>query len=515
MISLIAREAPQGAMWGPEVLHMPGLELLRSSLERQLPDPPMTKLSGLRLSEVGLGMATTFMPASEWWQSGAGVFFAGTTAFVADLALGCSVLTSAPAGMGVTTSELSVSYLRVPTLRSQTIIGRGRLIHATRSLGLAEATLEDARGRLLGHSSSRCVLVRIDPEILAARRLPEAPASDAAEPYLREVEGEVYGPEYWEATPGLTVIQQFVEGTFVPPCFRLMGLRGVEADEGAMTVAMPASGWLCNAFGVLYGGAIAFLADAALTMAAATTVPAGTAFNTIDLKLYFLRPAVPGDGELIARSKLVHRGRTIAVVNCEITGPDGALIAQGTGSVLILPGRHWERPVQVADELGGESARVLTTVLFTDMVDSTRRAAEIGDERWRRLLAEYHAVVREQIRRFRGREVDTAGDSFLVAFDGAARAVRCAMAVRERVRRLDLDVRSGIHAGECEESGGKLVGIAIHIGSRVEAAAQPGEILVSSTVKDLVGGSGIEFEDRGKHTLKGLSDAWHLYAAPG
>jgi uncharacterized protein (TIGR00369 family) len=513
VIPLTVREAPQGSTWGAEVLQLPGLELLRASLERRLPDPPVSRLTGLRLSEVGLAMASAWMPASAWWQSAAGVFLAGTTAFVADMTLSSSVVTSAPPGIGVTTSELSVSFLRAATIRSQTIIGRGRLIHATRSLGLAEATLEDARGRLLGHASSRCVLFRADPEILAARRLPEARAPDLAEPYLREVEGEVYGQEYWDATAGLTVMQQLADGIVRPPCFRLLGLRGVEAQEGAMTMAMAASGWLCNGFGVLYSGAVAFLADAAITLAAGTTVPAATAFSTIDLKLYFLRPVLPADGELIARATVTHRGRTIAIANCEITGPDGALIAQAAGSVLILPGRHWERPVQVADEITAESGRVLTTVLFTDIAGSTRRVAELGDDRWRRVLAEHHAIVREQIRRFRGREVDTAGDGFLIAFDGAARAVRCAMAVREHLRRIGLEIRSGVHAGECEESGGKLVGIAVHIGSRVLGIAEPGEVVVSSTVRDLVAGSGIEFDDRGEHTLKGIAGQWHLYAA--
>jgi uncharacterized protein (TIGR00369 family) len=494
---------------------MPGLDVLRASLERRLPDAPVTKLTGLRLSEVGLGVASAWMPATMWWQSGAGVFLAGTTAFVADTALSCSVLTSAPAGVGVTTSELSVNFLRVPTSRSQTIIGRGRVIHATRSLGLAEATLEDARGRLLGHSSSRCVLFQIDPEILAARRLPDVSPSDMTEPYRRAVEGEVFGQDYWDTTPGLAAMQQVVAGTFLPPCFRLMGIRGLHAAEGEMTMAMPASPWLCNSFGVVYGGAIAFLADAAIILAAGTTVPAATAFNTIDLKLYFLRPTLPADGELIARAKLVHRGSTIAVANCDITGPDGALVAKATGSVLILPGRHWERPVHVADEITAESGRVLTTVLFTDIVDSTRHAAEIGDSHWGRVLADHNAVVREQIRRFRGREVNTTGDGFLITFDGAARAVQCAIAIRQQIRQIGLEVRSGIHAGESEESGGKLVGIAVHIGARVVTAAQPGEILVSSTVRDLVAGSGLELVDRGEHTLKGISGAWRLYAARG
>jgi class 3 adenylate cyclase len=137
----------------------------------------------------------------------------------------------------------------------------------------------------------------------------------------------------------------------------------------------------------------------------------------------------------------------------------------------------------------------------------------LGDDRWRQVLAEHHAIVREQIRRFRGREVDTAGDGFLIAFDGAARAVQCAMAVRQHLRRIGLEIRSGVHVGECEEIGGQLVGIAVHIGARVLGLAEPGEVLVSSTVRDLVAGSGIEFDDRGEHTLKGIAGPWRLYAA--
>ena len=219
------------------------------------------------------------------------------------------------------------------------------------------------------------------------------------------------------------------------------------------------------------------------------------------------------DGELTARATLIHRSRTIAVARCDITGPDGALVAQAMGSVLILPGRQWERPVSVADELIDEAGRVLTTVLFVDMVDSTRRVVEIGDAQWRLLLADYHAVVREQIRRFRGREIDTAGDGFFIAFDGAVRAIECAAAARSKLQRLELNIRAGIHAGECEESGGKLVGIAVHIGARIAAAAADGEILVSNTVKDLTAGSAIDFDDRGEHTLKGIPQPWHLYAA--
>jgi class 3 adenylate cyclase/pimeloyl-ACP methyl ester carboxylesterase len=160
-----------------------------------------------------------------------------------------------------------------------------------------------------------------------------------------------------------------------------------------------------------------------------------------------------------------------------------------------------------------EPDRQLATLLFTDIVDSTRRMSELGDAGWRELLERHHAVVRTQLARARGREVDTAGDGFFAAFDGPARAVRCAKSIVDGVRELGIEVRTGLHTGECELVDGKVSGIAVHTGARVAAHAGPGEVLVSSTVKDLVAGSGLEFEDRGVHEFKGIPGEWRLYAA--
>ena len=159
-----------------------------------------------------------------------------------------------------------------------------------------------------------------------------------------------------------------------------------------------------------------------------------------------------------------------------------------------------------------EPDRVLATVLFTDIVSSTERAAELGDRRWRDVLFSHHAVVRRELDRFRGREVKTVGDGFLATFDGPARAVRCACAIRDGVGALGLSLRAGLHTGECELIGDDVGGIAVHIGARVAARALTGEVLVSSTVKDLVVGSGIDFQDRGAHRLKGVPGSWRLFA---
>jgi pimeloyl-ACP methyl ester carboxylesterase len=160
----------------------------------------------------------------------------------------------------------------------------------------------------------------------------------------------------------------------------------------------------------------------------------------------------------------------------------------------------------------GHVDRVLATVLFTDIVGSTSKAAELGDRGWRELLEGHHERVRRELIQYRGREVDTAGDGFLASFDGPARAIRCACAIVDSVRQLGVDLRAGLHTGECEVLDGKVGGIAVHIGARVAAEAAAGEVLVSSTVKDLVAGSGIEFLERGTAELRGVPDEWRLFA---
>jgi class 3 adenylate cyclase len=196
----------------------------------------------------------------------------------------------------------------------------------------------------------------------------------------------------------------------------------------------------------------------------------------------------------------------------ELPGVDHAMFAGDPESYVVeierflkevWEERAWEEP---------EPERVLATVLFTDIVGSTARAVELGDARWRELVQAHHGLIRRQLTRFRGTEIDTAGDGFFASFDGPARAIRCACAISEGVRELGIEIRAGLHTGECERIDNKVGGIAVNIGARVAAEAGPSEVLVSSTVKDLVAGSGIQFRERGVAELKGVPGEWRLFA---
>jgi len=216
------------------------------------------------------------------------------------------------------------------------------------------------------------------------------------------------------------------------------------------------------------------------------------------------------DSQLIVASSKYLAEQIPGSRHLTLAGGDHALFALHPDVALAEIERFlcdaWE------DNRGADADRVLATVLFTDIVGSTERAIELGDARWRELLETHHAIVRRQLVRFRGRELDTAGDGFFASFDGPARAIRCACSIAQAVRELGIDVRAGLHAGECELVDGKVGGIAVHIGARVAASAGPGEVVVSSTVKDLVAGSGIPFQERGAVELKGIPGPWQLFA---
>jgi class 3 adenylate cyclase len=201
-------------------------------------------------------------------------------------------------------------------------------------------------------------------------------------------------------------------------------------------------------------------------------------------------------------------GRIPGAKFVEVPGSDHHMWAGDQDALLD----EIERFLSGVNSADSDLDRVLATVLFTDIAGSTQKAAELGDHKWRDLLDAHHSRVRPLLKHYRGLEVDTAGDGFLATFDGPARGVKCAGAIVESVREIGIEIRAGVHTGECELVEDKVRGIAVHIGARVAALARPGEVLVSSTVKDLVAGSGLRFDDRGVHALKGVPDEWRLYA---
>lgn len=193
----------------------------------------------------------------------------------------------------------------------------------------------------------------------------------------------------------------------------------------------------------------------------------------------------------------------MVVIHGRTEDADGRFLGSANGTLQLRERRTRRR---------SPANRVLLTVLFTDLVGSTERAGQEGDANWRNVLEDHHAIVRRQIELHTGREVKTTGDGFLATFDSPSRAVQCARAIKTGLAKLGLEIRAGVHTGECELIGADVAGLAVHVASRVQSSAEPGEILVSNTVRDLAAGSGLDFVDRGTRELKGLSGTWQLFA---
>lgn len=334
-------------------LGLRGVEQIEAFLDRRAPRPPISHLTGMHPTAVGEGTCRFDMPASEWLVSPAGWIQLGTLAILGDGPLGCAVQTALPPATPYTTAEISMTAIRPVGPDAGRLVCRGRLIHAGRSLGLSEATIEDERGTLLAHGTSRCFIfppMAPPPEERPSLEPVEAPAYQEPDPYQRPVAGGVVPQEVWDRSSGLEVMQGLISGDLDwPPLARLTGLHPVEAAEGSCTFVMPATEWLCSPLRRLEGGTIAMLAETALIAAVQTTVRPRTSFAPFDLKVNFLRPVEPDGRELIARGTVIHRGRSLAVATAEILTESGKRLAVAIGTSMILTGRPWHR-AGVADE---------------------------------------------------------------------------------------------------------------------------------------------------------------------
>jgi uncharacterized protein (TIGR00369 family) len=338
MSLLVSDEPVRGVNGDPTPLRMSGLEAALGWVRGTLPMPPMHHLTGLRPTDASLSRCTFAMPLTPWLVDNAGLVEPGILAFLADAPLSSAIYTGLAPGRFVTTSELSMTFIQ-PVQRDATgLTARATVVHANREAGVSVAEVEDSDGRLLAHATTRCVILEAPPEALNATPPVPVPPSELPDPYLRPPQGTIYPPELWDGMSGLEFGLAAVAGSIdYGPAPYLFGPRIVAVDAGTATWRMPTSRWLCAPGSTLYGGAIALLAQTVQDFSVLTTLPAGTVYATLDLKVHFLRPVPPDSGDLLATGEVVHRGRSIAVTQVRIRNQAGKTVAVSSGSSMIVP----------------------------------------------------------------------------------------------------------------------------------------------------------------------------------
>jgi uncharacterized protein (TIGR00369 family) len=322
-------------------MNLLGIDQLRAWHQGLAPRPPLSHFTGLQMGLVDVGNCTFTMPASPWFVPSQGSISIGLLAVLADPALGCAIQTMLPPATPYTTAELSLTAVRPVRGTGGLLTAHGTVVHPGRRMALSEVAIEDDAGRLVAHGTSRCAMLPELQDLPPIESLkPVPPVDDSSDPWRREVVGEVLPQSVWDRYDGLEVLRRQVAGVLPrPPLSYFTGIRFKEVGLGTTTFVLPASRWLSSPTGLIEGGFIAMCADTALQSAIQTTAPAGCAVASMDLKVNFLRPAVPDGRELIGRGAVVHQGRALVIANAEVLNPDGKRVALATGSALLLPGR--------------------------------------------------------------------------------------------------------------------------------------------------------------------------------
>jgi class 3 adenylate cyclase len=368
------------------------------------------------------------------------------------------------------------------------IIGRGRVLHAGGSFVTVEALFEDALGRAVAHATGSVTVTAIDPPPPPVGLLSpvEEPTYATADPMNRPLDAEAGA-----------------EGD-LPHFGRFLGARLLDVDAARVRVELPTSEWFCMLRREVAPGIIGLLGNLAIGRSITELIDADQRYVILQATTTALA-SVPADGRLLTAVGAVrHRRDDVVVAEGEISDEDGNPVAIVQGPCLIR-----ERGDHARHQM---SDRVLLTVLFTDIVGSTERAQQLGDVRWREVLEQHDVICRRQLAIHHGRHVKSLGDGVLATFTSPSRAVQCAVALRDALRQVGLQMRAGIHTGECEQVGHDVAGLAVHVASRVQAAARPGEILISGAVRDLTSPSEVAAADRGRHDLKGLDGTWQLFS---
>jgi uncharacterized protein (TIGR00369 family) len=335
----IAGEPVRGLLGDVSALQLPGIEAARMYVRRELPLPPIHHLIGLTPTQVGLGTMTFVMPVTSWLEDNIGIIWGGVYPLLADAPISMALYTGLPPGKTLTTSELSINYLRPPLSTSERLVARGRSVYLGRDVGVAEATIEDANGRTMAHATTRCVILDVPVEPDASLPKPADAITEPPDPYLRPVpDGLRVDPSIWQGDR-IATQRRFISGELpLGPIQALTDLRLVDVDAGRAEVTMPASPWLSAGAPAMYGGAIAYACDSGLTAAVWSTLPGEAIAASLDLQVRFLRPVFLDGRPLRVAASVRHEGRRIRLAEADVFDGDGKRVAFAMGSSMVIPG---------------------------------------------------------------------------------------------------------------------------------------------------------------------------------
>lgn len=499
----VTDEPVRGVVAPPWLASLPGIQRMRLYSDGVLPATPFARLCGFGVGHVSAGRLTATMKASSAFQFPP--VYNLSPLFVQALQFGA--LTAVGPGEQVDPVVVSTHYSRPARPQPGNFLAHVRVVNASSMFISCTADIEDPVGRLVASVGSQWKVRRVEPPSPPAPADLE-PAQDAAyatpDPPDRPAVGALPSAEMQARHSGLELLKMTLSGELPPiPMLNTFGASVQNADVGACDVSLPASPWLCGLSQNLEPGAIESALNMADSLAGVTLWKEGKGLAGLEHTTHFLRP-LPADGRALnVRGRATHQEGDLIVLEAVAVDADDKPFAIQRCTYMSIDLRK---------SRANQPERVLATLLFTDIVDSTGHAERMGDAQWKSVLDDHHALVRQQLGAHQGREVKTTGDGFLARFDSPAQAVRCAIAIRGEILRFGLEIRSGIHTGECEVQGADLAGIALHTAARIMGLAGAGDILTSQTVRDLATGAGLQFQERGPQTLRGVQGQVNIFA---
>jgi uncharacterized protein (TIGR00369 family) len=335
----IIDEQFRGALGDLRAFQTPGLQALRRYVRGELPAPPVFRLVGMRPTEAGLGRATFTMPVTRWLEDGFGLYWGGIYALFADAPLASAIWTTLPAAKSVTTSELSLSFVRPMSRKTANIVARAQTIHAGTQVGLSMVEVTDQDGRMLAFGSTRCLIVDVPVDREADYPPPDLGPPVPADPYSRPPPDDGYFSvdEIMSGIP-IELQRRTVVGDKIFPVWRLTGYRPTKVDDGRITARLPSSAWFSNGSPSVYGGLLAWAAEFTMGAAVYSTLSAGDVFATLDMHIRMTRPAVVNSGDLTLEANVNHRGKRLRVCSCNVDNAEGKRVAMATASALVVEG---------------------------------------------------------------------------------------------------------------------------------------------------------------------------------